>query len=406
MTRATKSKARHDRARRLEIYQVIREGGGTAPAELGVARQLRARGHHVRLAGPPDAARRVREAGFPFDPLLLPPAPPGAPPGLLPALLAAARPWAEAVACRLDRARADVVVSDSLLFGAIAAAISRRIPTAVLVPTVYPVRPAQPAAGGSSYAGRPEWRSGLPAVNRARAALGLPPVASVTEHLLQADRVLVLSSRAFELPEVTPPPHVIYTGPQLDPASSPGLWRQPWDDTGMPLVLVSLSTTDQGQQALLDRLLAAIGSLPVRALVTLGPAIDASRFRPSPNVVLERFVPHAAVLPQAALVVTHAGHGTVMAALSAGVPLVCVPMGRDQPDVARRAERHGTAVSVPDDASAAALRTAIETVLGNPSYRQSAQQMARAIAREDHDRAADEVEALSDRSDQRHAAGA
>jgi hypothetical protein len=29
-----------------------------------------------------------------------------------------------------------------------------------------------------------------------------------------------------------------------------------------------------------------------------------------------------------------ARHGTVMAAIAAGVPLVCVPMGRDQPAVA------------------------------------------------------------------------
>lgn len=90
------------------------------------------------------------------------------------------------------------------------------------------------------------------------------------------------------------------------------------------------------------------------------PAVDATRYRPPPNVALERFAPHAAVLPQAALVVAHAGHGTVMAALSAGVPLVAVPMGRDQPDVARRAERHGTGVSVPADASTAALRAAID----------------------------------------------
>jgi UDP:flavonoid glycosyltransferase YjiC (YdhE family) len=189
-----------------------------------------------------------------------------------------------------------VIVSDSLLFGAIIAASSRRIPTAVLIPTVYPALPAQPAAG-ASYTGRPEWRSGLPAVNRARAAFGLPQVASVTEQLLQADRVLVLSSRAFELPEVTPPANVIYTGPQLEPATPPARWRQPWNDTGTPLVLVSLSTTDQGQQDLLDRLLAAIGCLPV---------------------------------------------------------------------------------TVPADASVAALRAAIATVLGDLSFRQSAEQMARA----------------------------
>jgi hypothetical protein len=97
--------------------------------------------------------------------------------------------------------------------------------------------------------------------------------------------------------QVTPPANVIYTGPQLEPATPPARWRQPWNDTGTPLVLVSLSTTDQGQQDLLDRLLAAIGCLPV---------------------------------------------------------------------------------TVPADASVAALRAAIATVLGDLSFRQSAEQMARA----------------------------
>jgi len=36
------------------------------------------------------------------------------------------------------------------------------------------------------------------------------------------------------------------------------------------------------------------------------------------------------VFPLADLVITHAGHGTLMRALSHGLPLVCLPMGRDQ----------------------------------------------------------------------------
>ena len=42
------------------------------------------------------------------------------------------------------------------------------------------------------------------------------------------------------------------------------------------------------------------------------------------------------MLPHAALVVTHAGWQTINAALADGVPLVCVPDGRDQPDNAAR----------------------------------------------------------------------
>jgi MGT family glycosyltransferase len=395
MAQTANTSARRRRARGLEIMQVIREGGGTLPVELAVARQLAARGHHVRVAGPPEAGQRVQAAGFAFDPLSAPPTPPGAPPGLLPRLLAATQPWAQEMARRLARARPDVVVTDSMLFGPIIAATSRGVRCAVLIPTVYPAPAAAPAGGAASYAANPQWQAGLASVNRARTAFGQPPVASVTEQLLRADRVLVLSSRAFELPEVQPPPNVVYTGPQLAATGEPDRWESPWKHTSTPLVLVSLSTTDQGQQDLLSRLLAAIATLPAHALVTLGPAVDPARLQPPPNVVLERFVPHAAVLPHAAVVVTHAGHGTVMAALAAGVPVVCMPMGRDQPDVALRVQRHGTGISVPPGTGVAGLRTAIERVLTSPTFRQSAQRMATLISQEGTNRAAGEIETLA-----------
>ena len=42
------------------------------------------------------------------------------------------------------------------------------------------------------------------------------------------------------------------------------------------------------------------------------------------------------MFPDAAAVVTHAGHGTIMRALAHGIPLLCLPMGRDQDDNAAR----------------------------------------------------------------------
>ena len=59
---------------------------------------------------------------------------------------------------------------------------------------------------------------------------------------------------------------------------------------------------------------------------------------PPATIHVARFVPHQDVLPQAAAVITHAGLGTVHAALAHGLPLVCMPIGRDQPDIAARVE--------------------------------------------------------------------
>src|SRR4029453_5273907 len=76
--------------------------------------------------------------------------------------------------------------------------------------------------------------------------------------------------------------------------------------------------------------------LPVQAIVTLGPSLAASQFTPPPNVTLETFIPHAAVLPYVGAMVMQCGLGTVMKVLAHGVPLVCLPLVSDQLDNAAR----------------------------------------------------------------------
>ena len=55
--------------------------------------------------------------------------------------------------------------------------------------------------------------------------------------------------------------------------------------------------------------------LPVRVLVTLGGSIDRNALRAADNCVLVDSAPHSVVMPLAAFVVTHGGHGTVIRAL-------------------------------------------------------------------------------------------
>jgi UDP:flavonoid glycosyltransferase YjiC (YdhE family) len=97
------------------------------------------------------------------------------------------------------------------------------------------------------------------------------------------------------------------------------------------------------------------------------------------NARVERTVSHAAVLERSALLVSHAGHGSVMKALWYGRPMVLVPWGRDQPGVAARAAALGVAeVLRREDASAEALSAAIDAVLDNePMHQEAERQRAR-----------------------------
>jgi UDP:flavonoid glycosyltransferase YjiC (YdhE family) len=87
-------------------------------------------------------------------------------------------------------------------------------------------------------------------------------------------------------------------------------------------------------------------------------------------------------MKDAAVVVTHAGHGTVIRALAAGVPLVCMPMGRDQNENAARVVYHGAGVRVSRDASPDAIRQAIRTTIETPRYREQARALGEQIVRD------------------------
>jgi UDP:flavonoid glycosyltransferase YjiC (YdhE family) len=85
-------------------------------------------------------------------------------------------------------------------------------------------------------------------------------------------------------------------------------------------------------------------------------------------------------LPQAALVVCHAGLGTVMAALSHGVPLVCLPMGRDQGNNAQRVASLGAGRTLAGDASRGEIRDAVARVLRTSSHHDAARGLQETIA--------------------------
>ena len=99
------------------------------------------------------------------------------------------------------------------------------------------------------------------------------------------------------------------------------------------------------------------------------------------------------MLPYCSAVLTHGGHGTVIKALAAGVPLVVAPLGRDQPDNAARVVRAGAGLRVSRKASVADLRDAIGRVLDEPRFRAAARRMAATLAAErDEGLVVDELE--------------
>ena len=382
------------------------EGGGNVPPELGVARRLVGRGHVVHLLGDPTMRSSAEAIGCAFSPWRRAPHRDTLEPAQDPikdwetknpiALLGRVRDrfiagpceeFAADTAAVIDAVRPDVMVSDAFLFGSIIAAEAAQLPVALLVPNIWimPTKGTTPMGPGfappKTALGRTRdtvlrvvinrlFRSGLPPLNEARARRGLKPLTSFYDQGLGVQRIFVLTSPTFDYASAHAPANARYTGPILDDPDWAEPWTGPWPaDNHDPLVLVGFSSTFQDQHALLGRVIAALASLPVRAVVTLGQMLPDTSLETTGNVQVVASAPHSQILAQAALAVSHCGHGTTMKALAAGVPMVCIPMGRDQNDTAARVVHHGAGVRLSPGASTAKIRSAVQRVLGDDRYR-------------------------------------
>jgi len=118
----------------------------------------------------------------------------------------------------------------------------------------------------------------------------------------------------------------------------------------------------------LHRTATALAALPVQAIITVGTAIEPGAIESAPNVAIHGYLPHAVLLPDCALVVTHAGFGTVMAVLAHGVPLLCLPMGRDQHLNAERVAACGAGIVLPAEAGVEEIRHAMQALLTKPDH--------------------------------------
>ena len=315
---------------------VMWAGGGNAGPFLCLAEHLRAAGHSVRAVATAVLGPRLAGAGVDLV---------GTPEGWLPGAADVVRSAGEHPP--------DVVVVDYMLTDALGGAELVGRPTVALVHTLYRALLADGAPHPMATAGPVE------ALNPGRIAAGLEPVTSLGDLLHAVDLVLVAAPRSLDAPGEVPA-NVVYTGPLLEGPGPDAGWDPP-AGTG-PLVVLTLGTAgDPAQEVpVLRRVVAALADLPVRGLVTLPDDVDRATLGAVPgNVTLSGYVRHAAVLPHADLLVTHAGLGSVVAALAHGVPMVALPLDRDQPDNADALVRAGAGVALAPDAPATDIREAV-----------------------------------------------
>jgi MGT family glycosyltransferase len=303
----------------------------------------------------------------------------------------------------------DAVVHDILTLAPAMAGELEGVPVATLVPHVYPVgAPGFPpyALGARlprTAAGARVWRAfdglvetglrqGRAELNETRRRLGLPPVTrlhgGISEQLC-----IVATLPQLEYPRSWPTSvHVV----------GPLLWEPPYRDVEAPpgdepLVLVAPSTAQDPEHRLLRAAVAGLGREPVRVLATWNRKPLTDPVRPAANTRLMEWVSYSLTMPRCALVVCHAGHGTMVRALASGCPVLAVPHSGDMAENAARADWAGVGVRLPWRLLApGTVRLAARRALADPAIAARAGELrAWAAAHDGASRAADLVEELA-----------
>ena len=256
----------------------------------------------------------------------------------------------------------------------------------------------------------------------AAARAGVPNVTHGFGHPLPADRVARAGDEMAELWEANglePRPYAgtydhlyldiypdtleIGDSPHIDPVQKlrPGAAPaadapdSPWAGDGDPLVYLTFGTVWNSDVELLRTVLAGVSALPVRVVFTCGPGKDVHAFGEQPaNVHVADYIPQAQLLPHCAVVASHAGSGTFLAALATGLPQLLLPQAADQFLNASAGAQAGAGIAIePEQLSAAAITEALGGLLRDPSYAKAAQGLSTEIAAmPGHDEVVQELE--------------
>lgn len=368
------------------ILLVTWAGGGNVNPLVAIAKRAMARGHEVRAFGEDALARRFERAAIPFRAHRTRAEWAGREVDWPDATDADRRAWihglAHDVADEIARMPTDLVLVDYMMPAALCAAEASGVPTAAFVHTLY----HDVAMGPYSPI---DMTCGADVTNGLREELGLPPITANVDLIANADRVLAVTTPAMEGRDDAPA-NVRFLGPQVERDDTETTWTPPVGDR--PFVTASLGTTPMGEAPILERVLEALGQLDVDGLATVGDHLAPEAFSPPANVAVSRMVPHAAVLPHARLFIGHAGLGGIQAAMTWGVPMLCLPIDRDQPGNAAAVERMGIGKALSKEATSEEIRTAVAELLEDAETLGAARALAAEVAAQPDP--TDELEAL------------
>ena len=285
-------------------------------------------------------------------------------------------------------ANPDLVVNDILTLAPALAAELEGIPFATVIPHLNPV-----AAEGSppfglaariprTPIGAAFWRAlsvpverglviGMNEYDELRRRVGLAPRGKI--HGALSDELVIVGTFPQLEGSRPHPEHFHITGPLF--------WEPPTEEVDLPdgdkpLVLVAPSTAQDPDHKLLIACLEGLRDPEIRVMATWNRRPLPRPVKVAPNTHLVEWLSYSMTIPKCAVVVSHAGHGTLGRTLQAGaVPVLC-PYSGDQFENAARVDEAGLGVRLPRRLiNPRNVALAVERALASPDIQSNAREV-------------------------------
>jgi zeaxanthin glucosyltransferase len=200
----------------------------------------------------------------------------------------------------------------------------------------------------------------------------------------------------FDFPRKKLPAQFHYTSPFIN-SQSRKLVDFPWNELNeqCPLIYASMGTLKNRKKEVFEAIAMACTDIDAQLVISLGGASEPKYFGELPGFpVVVSYAPQLELLQRASLCITHAGINTVLESLRAGVPMVAIPVGDDQPGIAARLAWVGAGEFIElEKLNSEQLRMLVQKVLTETSYQENARRLQTAIGKIDGvKKAADIVE--------------
>lgn len=150
--------------------------------------------------------------------------------------------------------------------------------------------------------------------------------------------------------------------------------QKPQKSDGRPLIFISLGTVINDRPDFYHNCIEALADKDMDVVIACGNAVDTAQFGKLPgNVKVYPRVDQPHILSKAGVFLTHCGMNSVSESLLMATPMVLFPQTNEQRAVARRAGEMGAGILLKND-SVEAIRTAVDTVLNDKKYEDSARE--------------------------------